>query len=263
MKSKTIAVANQKGGVGKSTTSINLAAGLVQYHNKKVLLIDLDPQGNTTKGLGVSIKDDQYTIADLLCSEELEVPIQSVICSTYLPNLSIIPSDISLALAEMKLSTMCAREFKLRQRLSELEYDFIIIDCPPTFTTLTINAFSTADDILMPVKLSFFSMEGVNGFIEALNFVNNQISPVIKHRISLKHVLINFYDSRLKMASQILDKMKDIFNEEMFETKIPINNKLDEAQSNGIAIYQYDNKCTGFEAYKSFTNEFVKRYSNG
>lgn len=259
MKSKTIAVANQKGGVGKSTTSINLAAGLAMYHNKKILIVDLDPQGNTTKGLGLTIDEEQFTIGDLLLSNE--IPVEKVICKTYIPNLSLIPSDLTLAIAEMQLNTMPAREFKLRQLLSDLDYDYIILDCPPTFATLTINAFTTAHDILMPLRLSYFSMEGINGFLDAVNYVNENISEIVNHKVNISHVLVNFYDPRLKMASLILEKMNSIFGDKMLQTKIPQNNKVDESQSLGKAIYDYDLKCTGCKAYKELTDEFIRRYA--
>lgn len=259
MHKKIIAVANHKGGVGKSTTSINIAAGLACNHDKKVLLIDLDPQGNSTKGFGINTEGSQ-TIADLLVSDKPFDFLEKTILPTYIDNLKIIPSDLGLSIAEMTLNTIPAREFKLRNLLAHLNYDFIILDCPPTFATLTINAFTASHDILMPLKLSYFSMEGINGFIEAVNYVNNNISKVINHNVNISHVLVNFYDPRLKLASNILKSIESIFGDKVFETKIPNNNKLDEAQASGKAIYDYDKNCTGYKAYIELTEELLRRY---
>lgn len=252
-----IAVANQKGGVGKSTTSINLAAGLAKFHNQKVLIIDLDPQGHSTKGLGINV-EDCHTISDFLLGDLGG----SVIQKTAIENLDILPSDISLSLTEMKLATMVAREFKLRSKITPFahEYDFIIIDCPPTFGILTINAFTTAKQILMPVQLSYFSMEGVNGFVEAVRFVNSEISPVIHHRIDIAHVLITFHDKRPKLSKHIFSSIKEIFEQKLFNTTIPVNIRLNEAQANGRCIFDHYEDCTGYQAYKDLSQELFKRY---
>src|ERR1700679_3035261 len=207
-----IAVANQKGGVGKSTTTINIAANLAKC-GRSVLIVDMDPQGHSTKGLGINLTDDSLTVADALCDPEIldgsfaleDVP-NNLIQATYISNLYVMPANLKLALAEMKLSSMGAKEFKLRSILPKLEgFDFVFIDCPPTFTTLTINAFTTADEILMPIQLSYFCMEGIDGFIQAVNFVNKQINFVVEHRIHIRHVLITFHDARLKIGRSIFE----------------------------------------------------------
>ncbi len=260
---KVIAVANQKGGVGKSTSTINIAALLSKYGNR-VLIIDMDPQGHSTKGLGVEIHPECPTIADLLfdCDGYSNEELQIIIKHTYIDNLYVLPSNLKLALSEMKLSSMGAKEFKLRSILPKLgDFDFVFIDCPPTFTTLTINAFTTADEILMPVQSSYFCMEGIDGFLQAVNFVNKQINPVVKHKIEIKHVLITFHDPRTKLGRTIFDNISNIFEKKILDQAIPVNIKLGEAQAQGKAIHDYDETCTGAQAYQTVTDELLKRWS--
>ncbi len=257
---QVIAVANQKGGVGKSTTTINIAAMLAKYGNN-VLIIDMDPQGHSTKGLGINLEADTPTIADALCESESN-NLHEIVQKTYIDGLYVMPSNLKLALAEMKLSSMGAKEFKLRSIIHKLgEFDFVFIDCPPTFTTLTINAFTTANEILMPVQMSYFCMEGIDGFVQAVNFVNKQINPVVKHRIELRHVLITFYNPQIKISKSIFRSITNIFGDNIFKTQIPINIKLGEAQANGKAIFDYDPDCSGCKAYKAVTHELQQRWS--
>lgn len=255
---KIIAVANQKGGVGKSTSTINIASMLAK-HGSKVLIVDMDPQGHSTKGLGIKLEENDITIADMLCDES---NTNYKPRETYQKNLHIIPSNLKLALAEMKLSQMGAKEFKLRSILSKIyrNYDFIFIDCPPTFTTLTINAFTSAGEILMPVQMSYFCMEGISGFIQAVNFVNKQINPVINHHIDISHVLITFLDNRTNISKTIQESVKEAFGEKILETPIPVNIKLGEAQLKGIDIHEYDPSSKGSQAYQMVTNELIKRW---
>jgi chromosome partitioning protein len=259
---KVIAVANQKGGVGKSTSTINIASILAKKHGKRVLIIDLDPQGHCTKGLGLKLEADDRTVADVLCTDSYDDELHQIIKETYIPNLSLLPSNLKLALAEMNLSSMGAKEFKLRSALNHLgSYDFVFIDCPPTFTTLTINAFTTAQEILMPVQMSYFCMEGIDGFVQAVNFVNKKINPVIFHHIQIKHVLITFYDPRTKLTKSVHEKIKDIFGDLILDQHIPVNIKLGEAQSNGKSILDYDSQSTGCESYLAATKQLLSRWS--
>ncbi|HEV2916715.1 MAG TPA: ParA family protein [Candidatus Babeliales bacterium] len=252
---RTIAIANHKGGVGKSTTAINLGAALARL-GKKVLLIDTDAQGHTTIGLNINTKDKQ-TIAELLCDDATK-PVD-VIQKTYIKDLDIIPSDLSLAVAEMKLASMHAKEFKLRNKLNGIKgYDVMIFDCPPTFGTLPMNVFACAQEIILPLQLSYFSLEGVSNFVETINFINKDIGPIIKHTIGIGGVLITFFDTRTKLARDVHERIKDIFGSKVFKTRIPQNIKLNEAQSHGMAIFDYDPECKGAEAYMNLAKEIIK-----
>lgn len=253
---KAIAIANHKGGVGKSTTAINLGAALVQQ-GKKVLLIDTDAQGHTTIGLHINTKD-KLTIAELLCDEQVKP--SDVIQSTYIENLDIIPSDLSLAVAELKLASMPAKEFKLRNKLKYLrKYDVILFDCPPTFGTLPMNVFAVADEIILPLQLSYFSLEGVKNFMDTLTFINQDLGPIIDHEVHLGGILITFFDTRTKVARDVLAQIKELFGKKLFKAAIPQNIKLCEAQSQGLSIFDYDPICKGAVAYKKLAREVIKR----
>lgn len=255
---RTIAIANQKGGVGKSTTAINLGAGLVAKGNK-VLLIDCDPQGHATLGLGVETKNIK-TVADLLIKESIS--LEEVISHTEEKNLDIIPSDIGLSVSEMQLSTKGAKEFKLRNSIKGLRgYDFVIIDCPPTFGTITMNAFTTASEIILPVQLGYFSLEGVVSFVETIDFINREIGSVVGHKIVISGVLITFFDTRTTIAKNVFKELKEVFENKIYSTKIPQNVKLNEAQSFGKTIFQYEPNCRGAEAYLDLATEVLAQRS--
>lgn len=253
---KVIAIANQKGGVGKTTTAINFSAALAK-RGQKTLIIDTDPQGHATVGLAIKTKNKK-TLAELLTYDNTSA--SDVIQQTDIANLDIIPSDLSLAVAEMKLALMGAKEYKLRTKLSDIKnYDFIIIDCPPTFGTLAINAFTFAHEVILPIQLSYFSLEGVNNFVETVNFVNKDINSIVNHLLKIGGVLITFCDTRAKIAKEIYSSLERVFGKTLFNTTIPPNVRLNEAQSRGKIVFDYDPKCKGAVAYENFVQEYLTR----
>lgn len=253
---RKICVTNHKGGVGKTTTAINLAAGLAAL-GFRCLAVDCDPQGHTTLGLGVSVSD-KYTLSELLLDDT--VGVLDVVQNTYIPNLDIIPSDLSLAGTELQLAQMPAKEFRLRNKLQKVtQYDFVIFDCPPTFGTLPMNVFCYCDEIVLPVQLGYFSLEGVNTFIETIDFINKNVGPIVNHNIRLAGILITFCDIRTKIAKQIYEEIHTIFGEKVYKSTIPQNVKLNESQSVGKAIFDYDPECKGAVAYMNLAREVTKK----
>jgi chromosome partitioning protein len=253
-----VAIANQKGGVGKSTTAINLSSALAKSGHR-VLIIDMDPQGHSTLGLGFNTSHI-LTVAEAL----VDANALDKIYDTYTPNLHILPSDLSLAAAEKKISTMPFQEFRLRNSIEKIkdDYDYIIIDCPPTFGSLAINVFTAAGHVIMPVALGYFSFEGMNSFLDTLKYVNTQLGAAIRHTINILGVLVTFYDNRTKLAREIEHQIRELFDVKIFKTTIPQNIKLNEAQSKGKSIFDYCPECSGAVAYQSLSNEFIQRISH-
>jgi len=252
-----IAISNQKGGCGKTTSAINLAAGLA-YEGRKVLLVDLDPQGNSTIGLGISTENRQ-TIAELLCQEDCSVT--DVVQDTYIEGLHILPSDISLAVADVKLAQIQAKEFALRSKLVDINYDYIIIDTSPTFGTLLTNAVLTAEHIVIPVGLDYFNLAGMQNFMDTIARTNKKVGQLVNHRAEILGVLFTFFKMTTNHSRRIYDAIIELFGEKVFKTRIPENVRIKESQEAAKSIFDFDPKSTSAHAYREFTKELEGRLS--
>lgn len=250
---RTIAIANQKGGVGKSTTAINLSACLAEM-GKKVLAIDIDPQGNTTSGLGIEKDDVENTVYELLLGDS---SIQECIIPLEFDNLSLIPSNVNLAGAEIELIDVEGKEYVLRNAVDEVreEYDFIIIDCPPSLNMLTINAMTTADSVLVPIQCEYYALEGLSQLIHTIELVQERLNP----KLEIEGVVFTMYDARTNLSLQVVENVKDNLNQNIYKTIIPRNIRLAEAPSYGMPINLYDPKSTGAESYKLLAEEVINK----
>lgn len=249
---KVIAIANQKGGVGKTTTSINLSASLA-VKGKKVLVIDTDPQGNTTSGFGIDKNELENTIYELMLGE---CSIQDCILKDVIKNVSIIPSNVNLAAAEIELIGVDKKEFILKGEVDWVKdkYDFIIIDCPPSLNTLTINALTTADSVLVPIQCEYYALEGLSQLIHTVNLVKERLNP----ELDMEGVVFTMYDSRTNLSMQVVENVKEHLNQNIYKTMIPRNIRLAEAPSYGMPIHMYDPKSAGSESYMSLADEVIK-----
>lgn len=249
---KVIAVANQKGGVGKTTTSINLSASLAEK-GKKVLVIDTDPQGNTTSGFGVDKNELDNTIYELILGES---SIQDCIIKEVVKNVSILPSNVNLAAAEIELIGVEKKEYILKNEVDWIrdQYDFIIIDCPPSLNALTINALTTADSVLVPIQCEYYALEGLSQLIHTVNLVKERLNP----ELDMEGVVFTMYDSRTNLSMQVVENVKSHLNQNVYKTMIPRNIRLAEAPSYGMPIHMYDPKSAGAEAYMSLADEVIK-----
>lgn len=248
---KIIAVANQKGGVGKTTTSVNLAAGLA-FKGKRVLLLDTDPQGNATSGIGINRREIEYSVYDCLINA---TPAKDAIAHTYQDRLDCLPSNIELAGAEVELVGVENRESRLKTCLSAIkdDYDFIIIDCPPSLGLITLNAFCCADSILIPVQCEYYALEGLSQLTKTIKTVKKVFNP----NLSIEGIVATMFDSRTNLAIQVMDELKKFFKDKLYATAIPRNVRLSEAPSFGESILTYDITSKGADAYLALASEVI------
>ena len=248
---KTIAIANQKGGVGKTTTSINLSASLAAK-GKKVLVIDTDPQGNTISGFGVEKNDLDNTVYELMLSE---CSIKECILNDVIDGVSIIPSNVNLAAAEIELIGVDRKEYILKKEVEWIKdsFDYIIIDCPPSLSMLTINAMTTADTVLVPIQCEYYALEGLSQLIHTINLVKERLNP----DLDIEGVVFTMYDSRTNLSMQVVENVKSNLSQKVFQTLIPRNIRLAEAPSYGMPINAYDPKSAGAEAYMQLAEEVI------
>lgn len=248
---KIISVANQKGGVGKTTTTVNLATILAKK-GKKILLIDADPQGNATSGLGVE-KEVEFSTYDILVNEtEMKETLQD----TIIKNLKVCPSNINLAGAEVELVSMMSREQRLKEKLEEIKekFDYIFIDCPPSLGLITLNSFTASDSVLIPVQCEYYALEGLGQLLNTINLVKKHLNKQIK----IEGALLTMYDMRTNLSNQVVKEVKKYFENKVYKTVIPRNVKLSEAPSYGMPITEYDPKSKGAKSYIKFAKEFLK-----
>ena len=248
---KIISVANQKGGVGKTTTTVNLSTILAKK-GKKVLLIDADPQGNATSGLGVE-KEVEFSTYDILVND---TELQETIESTVIKNLYICPANMSLAGAEVELVSMMSREQRLKEKLEKVKesFDYIFIDCPPSLGLITLNSFTASDSVLIPVQCEYFALEGLGQLLNTVNLVKKHLNKDIE----IEGALLTMYDIRTNLSNQVVKEVKKYFNNKVYKNVIPRNVRVSEAPSYGMPITEYDPKSKGAKAYTKFAREFLQ-----
>ena len=251
---KAIAIFNQKGGVGKTTTNINLSACLAMK-GKKVLVVDIDPQGNTTSGIGLVKRKLQYTIYDVIVNKDFD--ISKAILHTKTEGLDILPASVDLAGAEIELVNLEGRERRLKKAIDKVKplYDFVFIDCPPSLGLLTINSLTAVDSVLIPIQCEFYALEGVSQLMSTVEMVRKNMNP----NIEIEGVILSMFDGRTNLSLQVVQEVKKYFGSKVFSTIIPRNVRLAEAPSYGLPIVKYDPKSKGAKAYQQFATDLLRR----
>ncbi|NLY17994.1 MAG: ParA family protein [Clostridiaceae bacterium] len=250
--SKVIAIAKQKGGVGKTTTAVNLSSCLA-VKGKKVLIIDIDPQGNTSSGLGIDKTSIDTSIYDVIINE---TPINETFLKTKIDNLLISPSNIQLAGAEVELVSVISRETRLKHAIAPVknDFDYIIIDCPPSLGLLTVNALTSADTILVPIQCEYYALEGLSQLMNTVKIVHKHLNPTLK----VEGVVLTMFDARTNLSIQVVEEVKKYFGNKVYRTIIPRNVRLSEAPSYGLPIILYDSKSKGAECYMELAEEVIE-----
>ncbi len=250
---RVIAIANQKGGVGKTTTAINLSAALAEA-GQKVLTIDIDPQGNTSSGLGIDKNALKSTVYELLIGD---ATLYESIQRNVLDNLSVLPSNVELAGAEIELIGIDEKEYILKKYVDIIrdDYNFIIIDCPPSLNTLTVNAMTTADTVLVPIQCEYYALEGLSQLIHTINLVKKRLNP----NLEIEGVVFTMFDARTNLSLQVVENVKENLHQNIYKTIIPRNVRLAEAPSHGLPITAYDSKSAGAEGYRALAREVIER----
>ena len=248
-----ISVVNQKGGVGKTTTAVNLSTALAAV-GKKVLLIDLDPQGNASTGVGVPVVNRKETSYDLLINEKM---VGDIVKETIIPNLYIIPSTIDLSGAEIELATVFSREYRLKEQLNngDLDYDYVIIDCPPSLGLVTINALVASDSVFIPLQCEFYALEGLSHLLKTVKLIQAKLNKSLE----VLGVVLTMYDNRNKLTQHIEEDVRDFLGDKVFKTVVPRNVRMSEAPSHGLPALIYDMNCRGSKAYIGLAKEMLAR----
>jgi len=251
--SKVVSIANQKGGVGKTTTAVNLAA-CVADEGSRVLLIDMDPQGNTTSGLGVDREDLEESVYGVITAD---TSIDEATCATGMEGLDLVPSTRDLAGVEIELVSHAKREYRLRDALRDrdIAYDFVLVDCPPSLGLLTVNALAASDTVLVPIQTEYYALEGVGLLSQTIELVQEYLNPSLTY----EGILLTMYDARTNLSQQVADETEEFFGDLVFETMIPRNVRLSEAPSYGEPIIEYESSSRGAETYREFAREFLAR----